>query len=338
MKIFKRLRPTTLMMAVLLTCLAIAQLTASPRKSKPRQLPSKETTIVASSNSESQQANPFQDLTATMQLLRTEYARIIAKFNALKFECRPSMKLQVDEAIADAIKWKRTVDSLGLLETIDISDLNASEKELIVRDRLSSQGLTGGALEARVRAFNLNDLHNITEAESRLVRISRLHQRGLTERQIADILSGDEAIVRELRPMYQNLDRLIWESLKNAYNKAYECCLCSALEYWPPMMAALFQEMSFISETDAVQVGSVEKNQECSMAVRGKWSGGAGWRGMITYTSKYNYKTSGEKANNISSEEWHTTYDATFYLPGKQDEHGLPIAKVRAVATETTAR
>src|SRR6185295_16363838 len=131
----------------------------------------------------------------------------------------------------------------GLLEEISITDLSATEKEMVVRDRFSRQGLTGDALEARVRAFNLNDLTSITADESRLVRVTRLQNQGLTAAQIAEILSGDEAIKRELRPMYENLDRLIWNSLRNAYEKAYQCCLCSAQDYLPPMMANLFREM-----------------------------------------------------------------------------------------------
>ena len=212
--------------------------------------------------------NPAQNLEATLQTLRTEYTRIVAKFEALRFDCKSNMRIRVNDAIADATKWKHTVDVLSLLEEISVTDLSATEKELVVRDRFSRQGLTGEALEARVRAFNPNDLTSITADESRLVRVNRLQRQGLTPAQIADILSSDEAIKRELRPMYENLDRLIWNSLRNAYEKAYQCCLCSAQDYLPMMMANLFRELTLISEADAVQVGSVEKNEECARAVR----------------------------------------------------------------------
>jgi hypothetical protein len=340
MKFFKRPGPTV-GIGLLLLCLTLAQLAASPKPpyvTTSQAWYSKPDSETISNLGELQQTNPFQDLTATLQRLRDEYARIVAKFNALSFECKSNLRIRVDEAIAEAIKWKRSVDSFGLLETIDLSDMSATEKELIIRDRFATQGLTGEALDARVRAFNLNDLVGITAAESQMIRMHRLRQRGLTERQIADILRGEEAIVRELRPMYENLDRLIWESLKKAYNKAYQCCLCSALEFYPSMMQALFQELTLISETEAVRVGSIEKNQECARAVQEKWSGGGGWRGIITYTSKYNYKTSGQKANNISYEEWDSTYEATFHLDGKKDEHGAPLARVRATATDTSKR
>src|ERR1051325_11642033 len=47
------------------------------------------------------QNNPFQNLDAIMQTLRDEYARIVAKFNALRFECKSNMRIRVNEAIAD---------------------------------------------------------------------------------------------------------------------------------------------------------------------------------------------------------------------------------------------
>ena len=200
----------------------------------------------------SAQNNPAQNLEATLQNLRTEYTRIVAKFNALRFDCKSNMRIRVDEAIADANKWKHTVDVLGLLEEITVTDLSRTEQEMIVRDRFSRQRLTGEALEARVRAFNLNNLTSITADESRMVRASRLRQRGFSEREIADIVSGEDAIKRELRPMYENLDRLIWNSLRTAYEKAYQCCLCSAQDYLPLMMVGLFRELTLLSEAEAL--------------------------------------------------------------------------------------
>jgi hypothetical protein len=102
------------------------------------------------------------------------------------------MRIRVNDAIADATKWKHTVDVLGLLEEITVDDLSATEKELIVRERFAAQGLTGEALEARVRAFNLNDLGNISASESPLIRVKRMRQRGMTEQQIAVALQGDD--------------------------------------------------------------------------------------------------------------------------------------------------
>ena len=255
----------------------------------------------ASERTQFSQNNSAQNLNTTLQTLRDEYARIVAKFNALRYECRSNMRIRVNDAVADAVKWKHTVDVLGLLEEITATDLSASEKELIVRERFAAQGLTGEALEARVRSFNLNDLGEISSSESQLIRVKRMRQRGMTEQQIAEALRGDDAIKRELRPMYDNLDRLIWDSLRNAYEKAYQCCLCGAQDFWPPMMASLFQELSQIDEAGAVKIGSVEKNLECARAVEQKTSGGAGWRGTITYTSNSDYRFQGEKANNIST-------------------------------------
>jgi hypothetical protein len=92
--------------------------------------------------------------------------------------------------------------------------------------------------------------------------------------------------------MYENLDRLSWNSLRTAYEKAYQCCLCSAQDYLAPMMAALFREMTLFSETEALKIGSVEKNEECARAVRDRITGAAGWRGTLTYTTSYQYKGS----------------------------------------------
>ncbi|HSP62318.1 MAG TPA: hypothetical protein VLQ90_04980 [Pyrinomonadaceae bacterium] len=352
MKAIKRVM-RTFPMGLVLGCLIIAQLSASPltRPVPPRPAdhsqantePSNDanadamtrTNIDVSTDArQSPQDNPFQNLNATLQRLRDEYTRIVAKFNALRFDCKSNMRIRVNDAIADALKWKHTVDVLGLLEQITLADLQPSEKELIIRDRLGRQGLTGEALEARVHAFNLNDLGAITDSESRLVRANRLRQRGLTAQQIAEVLSGDEAITRELRPMYENLDRLTWESLKNAYNKAYECCLCSAQDFLPSMMSTLFHEMTLISESEAVKVGSIEKNEECLRRVQEK-AGGAGWRGTITYESKYKSKGSAQKGNNINYWDEESSYDATIQLDGKVDQNGVPIAKLTATASET---
>jgi hypothetical protein len=106
----------------------------------------------------------------------------------------------------------------------------------------------------------IKDLTSITAAESSLVHANRLQRQGLTPAQIADLLSRDEAIKQELWPMYENLDRLSWNSLRTAYEKAYQSCLCSAQDYLAPMMAALFREMTLFSETEALKIGSVEKN------------------------------------------------------------------------------
>jgi hypothetical protein len=279
--------------------------------------------------------NPVQNLATTLQTLRDEYARIVAKFKALRYECRSNMRIRVNDAIADATKWKHTVDVLGLLEEITVDDLSATEKELIVRERFAAQGLTGEALEARVRAFNLNNLGSISASESQLIRVKRMRERGMTEQQIAEALQGDEAIRRELRPMYDNLDHLIWESLRNAYEKAYQCCLCGAQDFWPPMMASLFRELSLIDEAAAVKIGSVEKNLECARAVERKTSGGAGWRGTITFKSNYEYKFQGQKANNVSYINEHSQYDATFQVDGRLDQYGKPLARMSATAEET---
>ena len=284
------------------------------------------------------QNNPAQNLEATLQTLRTEHTRIVAKFNALRFDCKSNMRIRVDEAIADANKWKHTVDVLGLLEEISVTDLSTTEKEMIVRDRFSRQGLTGEALEARVRAFNLNDLTSITPDESRSVLISRLRQRGRSEQEIAEILSGGEAIKRELRPMYDNLDRLIWNSLRTAYEKAYQCCLCSAQDYLPPMMAALFREMTLLSEDEALQIGSIAKNEECARAVRDRITGAAGWRGTLTFTSRYQYKGSAERANVLNYWDESSTYEATLRLDGKVNEQGVPIATLNATAHQLNIR
>jgi hypothetical protein len=66
------------------------------------------------------------------------------------------------------------------------------------------------------------------------------------------------------------------------------------------MMASLFRELSLIDEAAAVKFASVAKNLECARAVEQKTSGGAGWRGTITFSSKYEYRFQGQKANNVS--------------------------------------
>ena len=269
--------------------------------------------------------------------MRAEYTRIVAKFEALRFDCKSNMRIRVEDAMADAAKWKHTVDTLGLLEEITVTDLSMTEKQLVARDRLSRQGLIGETLESRLRSFNLNSLGEISADEGRLVLMARLRQRGMSERQIADILSGGEAIKRELRPLYENLDRLTWQALRNAYNKAYQCCLCAAQDFFPQMMARLFQTMTLINEEEVLKVGSMEKNLECARAVQERLSGGEGWRGTITYATKYVYKGNAQRANNINFWDESSSYDATIQIDGKLDENGAPIARLTATANEKTS-
>ena len=132
--------------------------------------------------------------------------------------------------------------------------------------------------------------------------------------------------------MYENLDRLSWNSLRTAYEKAYQCCLCSAQDYLAPMMAALFREMTLFSETEALKIGSVEKNEECARAVRDRITGAAGWRGTLTYTTSYQYKGSAQRGNAINYWDESSSYEATLQLSGKVNEQGSPVASLSATA------
>ena len=135
--------------------------------------------------------------------------------------------------------------------------------------------------------------------------------------------------------MYENLDRLSWNSLRTAYEKAYQCCLCSAQDYLAPMMAALFREMTLFSETEALKIGSVEKNEECARAVRDRITGAAGWRGTLTYTTSYHYKGSAQRGNAINYWDESSSYEATLQLSGKVNEQGAPLASLSATAHQT---
>jgi hypothetical protein len=90
MRMSKRVVPT-LPISLAFGCLIIAQLFASPltrplRHAAQNHAPGPLSNDAGTTLRDHQQNNSFQDLTATMQRLRDEYARIVAKFNALKFE------------------------------------------------------------------------------------------------------------------------------------------------------------------------------------------------------------------------------------------------------------
>jgi hypothetical protein len=85
--------------------------------------------------------------------------------------------------------------------------------------------------------------------------------------------------------MYDELERLIWDTLKKAYDKAYECCMKEAKDSYLQMMDSIGRQLSLVNQSEMV---SVEKRNECLCAIESVSAGQSGaWSGQITHTESF---------------------------------------------------
>lgn len=284
--------------------------------------------------------DPVAYLSNLRNALREQYDRIVAKLKSLNFDCRSNLRLRVREAVREARAWERTVDLNGLLETVELSDLLPSEREAVVRSRLLSQGFIGPQLEHALSATNIyTDLTSLTDSEREMIETNRLRLRGLTDQEIGRLMSEGKAISEEVRKMYEALDDLVWATLRRGFEKAYQCCMCEPKPFHLDLMVGFWHDMTLISETRVLGVVDTAQLAACEDAISSKSAAPAGvWHGSITFKSTYKYKTSGERANNVSYESEEVSYEATLKLDGRKDANGAQIGHVSAQASQTSER
>src|SRR5436190_7687993 len=217
--------------------------------------------------------------------LRESYQQeVMPKLRDVKLECGPNMETPLREAIGPALRWLRAVDLLGLTNRITQDDLASEEIESLIRDRVSAEGLIGRDYQNRLRNFNRGGIV-VTETEIRKIERDRLRSEGYNEQEIEDALKDAESVRTEFRKLSDDLNRLIWDTLKKAYDKAHQCCMQEAKEFYLGMMDSVAHTLSSAGQEAAV---SMEKRNECLCAIESVSAGQSGaWSGEITHTESF---------------------------------------------------
>jgi hypothetical protein len=228
------------------------------------------------------------------RLRDTYHQEVIPKLKGVRLECRSNMLIRVREAVDVAQGWQKQVDLFGLTHRLSQEELTSEETEMIIRDRVAAEGLTGMDYNRRLRNFNRGGL-TVTETEIRRIERERLRSDGYTEQEVEDVLKEAESIRAEFQPMYDALSRLIWETLKKAYDKAHQCCMQEAKDFYLSMMDWLAHVLAISGQEESV---SMEKRDECLCALQSVSAGPSGaWRGEITHTESYEYEKNEDKGS-----------------------------------------
>jgi hypothetical protein len=222
---------------------------------------------------------------AIIDKLRQSYQReVLPKLKNVKLECRPNMPDTVREAIEPAVAWLRSVELYSLIRRITQEDLTSPEIETLILDRVASEGLIGREYQNRVRALTRSGIV-ATESELKRIERDRLRREGYNDQEIEGLLKEAEAVRAEFQKMYDELQRLIWDTLKKAYDKAYECCMKEAKDSYLQMMDSIARQLSLANQAEMV---SMEKRNECLCAIASVSAGQSGaWSGEITHTESF---------------------------------------------------
>ncbi|HEX7335078.1 MAG TPA: hypothetical protein VF290_26485, partial [Pyrinomonadaceae bacterium] len=217
--------------------------------------------------------------------LRESYHQVVLpKLQSVKLECRSNMMIRVREAIYGANNWLKAVELLGLTNRLTQDDLTSEEIETLIRDRISAEGLIGRDYQNRLRNFNRGGMV-VTESELRRIERDRLRREGYNDQEIEDMAREAESIRAEFQKMAGELNRLIWDTLKKAYDKAHQCCMQEAKDFYLTMMDWAARVLTIAGQEEAV---SMEKRNECLCAIESVSAGQSGaWSGQITHTESF---------------------------------------------------
>lgn len=217
--------------------------------------------------------------------LRQSYHQVVLpKLQSVKLECRSNMMIRVREAIYGANNWLKAVELIGLTNRLTQDDLTSEEIETLIRDRISAEGLIGRDYQNRLRNFNRGGMV-VTESELRKIERDRLRREGYNDQEIEDMSREAESIRAEFQKMAGELNRLIWDTLKKAYDKAHQCCMQEAKDFYLTMMDWAGRVLTIAGQEEAV---SMEKRNECLCAIESVSAGQSGaWSGQITHTESF---------------------------------------------------
>ena len=217
--------------------------------------------------------------------LRQSYHQdVLPKLKNLRLECRSNMMIRVREAIDGSNSWLKAVALMGLTNRLTQDDLTSEEIESLIRDRISAEGLVGRDYQNRLRNFNRGGM-TVTDRELRTIERDRLRRDGYNDQEIEDISREFESIRAEFQKMADELNRLIWDTLKKAYDKAHQCCMQEAKDFYLTMMDWAGRVLSIAGQEDVV---SMEKRNECLCAIQSISAGASGaWSGEIKQTESF---------------------------------------------------
>lgn len=254
--------------------------------------------------------NAIEFLRSIVNSLREQYHQVvIPNLKGLKLECGADMEIRVQEAIASAYTWMHNVDVLGIRTETRVEDLTPEERDWIIKERLWAQGLTGDEWRQKYDYYQRNI--SITPAELEAVERERMRRAGYDEQEIPQLQSAFKAWRVEFQQLYDALDQLIVDTLNRLHDKAYECCLREAKDFYASVMDWVSHVLALRGLTN--HTGFTER-EECLCAINSASAGQSGtWLGEITHTE--NYDDEGSKTlGSQGVETWHRKmdYEATF--------------------------
>ncbi len=237
------------------------------------------------------ETEPPQDGELTPQMLRgivnnlrELYREVMPRVKGLQLQCGPDMSEKMREALEPAQGWLKAVGMLGLTDRLSPADVTTEEKEMLIRDRITAEGLTGRDYQLRLRNYNRGGMV-VTASEIIKIERDRLRRQGYTEQEIEDVYKELETVRAEFEKLADDLKRLIWEALQKAYTKAHQCCMQEAKEVYLAMMDQIGQVLSSSGQEAAV---SMDKRSECLCTIQSVSAGQSGaWSGEITHTESF---------------------------------------------------
>ena len=216
--------------------------------------------------------------------LRARYREVSPKLRSVALECNSEMRDTLRGVIEPAQSWLGALEQIGIAHSLTEEDVNSTEMETLIRDRVAAEGLTGRDYQNRVRALTRSGIV-VTESELKRIERDRLRRDGYNDQEIEDILKEADAVRAEFQKMSDELTRLIWDTLKKAYDKAHECCMKDAKEFYLTMMDGLGRQLTVATQGQSV---SMEKRNECLCMIESVTAGqGGAWTGEITHTERF---------------------------------------------------
>lgn len=216
--------------------------------------------------------------------LRQSYPEVLSNLKNVKLECKTEMPETLRKVIEPANGWLKAVQLMALINRLTREEITSEEIERLITDRVNAEGLTGQDYQNRIRNFNRGGMV-VTERELRRIEGDRLRREGYSDQEIEETLKEAESLRAEFQKMSDELNKLIWDTMKKAYDKAHECCMKKAEVFYLNMMDSIGRELSINSQAEGV---SMAKRSECLCAVQSVTAGQSGaWSGEITHAESF---------------------------------------------------
>jgi hypothetical protein len=246
---------------------------------------------------------------------RKSYPELLSNLKNVKLECKTDMPETLRAVNEPANGWIKSVELMGLVNRLTQEEVTSEEIERLITDRVNAEGLTGRDYQNRIRNFNRGGFV-VTETELRRVEGDRLRREGYSDQAIEEILREAESLRGEFRKLAEELNRLIWDTMKKAYDKAHECCLKEAKGFYLNMMDGIGRQLTINGRAESV---SMEKRNECLCAIESITAGQSGtWSGQITHTETFederNQTTEGRKQDYYRKHDYRVVINLVYHF------------------------